>query len=472
MLLIEKSRFHFIKPMGVDFSKEILGIVDAGSEGLWLSTGRGVVHVARDEIERALQDPSYCFHWEQFDSTDGLPGKIQNLDPYPKTIRGTDGRIWFVATRGIAWIDPSKISKNAIPPPVSITSISADGSSHRQLSDLWLPPRTNNVQIDYTALSLSVPERVQFRYKLEGIDKQWQNPGTRREAYYSRLPPGRYTFHVIASNNDDIWNTTGATIVFTIAPAWFQTSWFLAACIAIGLLLAVAIYRIRVRQIANAIGARFDERLAERTRIARDLHDTLLQTIQGSKLVADSALKRSDDPSRTREALEQLSIWLARATTEGRVALNSLRTSTTDTNDLAEAFRRAIDECRIEGSMETSFSVVGDTKDMHPIVRDEVYRVGYEAIRNACVHSLGSKLQVTLNYDEKLILDVADNGVGMDPLIADRGKDGHFGLQGMRERAARIAGKLTVTSSSESGTKIKLVVPGKIIYRNISSDNH
>lgn len=472
LLLIEKSHFHFIKPMGVDFSKDILGIVDAGDAGLWLSTLRGVIHVARDEVERALQYPSYLFRWEQFDSTDGLPGKIQNDSPYPKTIQGTDGRIWFVGTRGVAWIDPKHISKNAIPPPVSITSILADGSSHLQLADLRLPVRTKNVEINYTALSLSVPERVQFRYKLDGIDREWQDPGTRREAIYSRLPPGRYTFHVIASNNDGIWNTTGAMVAFTIPPSWYQATWFYALCAVAGLLLLWSVYQVRVRYIARAISARFDERLAERTLIARDLHDTLLQTIQGSRLVADSALKRSADPLRMREALEQLSVWLARATTEGRVALNSLRTSTTETNDLAEAFRRAIEECRLESSMETSFSVVGDTRDMHPIVRDEVYRVGYEAIRNACVHSQASTLRVTVTYADELSVDVSDNGVGIDPLVADRGKEGHFGLQGMRERAARIAGKLTVRSTPESGTEVKLVVPGKIIYRKRTSDVH
>jgi len=285
LLLIDKGRFNSIRPTGADSPAEILGIVDAGSEGLWLSTERGVVHVAKDEVERALKDPSYRFHWEQFDSTDGLPGKTQNDSPYPKTIQGTDGRIWFVATRGVAWIDPKNISKNAIPPPVSITSISADGSSHADLADLRLPARANNIQIDYTALSLSVPERVQFRYKLDGIDREWQDPGTRREAYYSRLPPGRYTFHVIASNNDGIWNTTGAIVPFTIPPAWFQTTWFYTLSAAAGLLLLWFLYQVRVQYIARAISTRFDERLAERTLIARDLHDTLLQTIQGSSHV-------------------------------------------------------------------------------------------------------------------------------------------------------------------------------------------
>jgi signal transduction histidine kinase len=171
-----------------------------------------------------------------------------------------------------------------------------------------------------------------------------------------------------------------------------------------------------------------------------------------------------------RGALERLSILLEQATEEGRAALNSLRTSTTEANDLAEAFRRAMEECRTENAMESSFSVIGDTMEMHPIVRDEIYRIGYEAIRNACLHSQASKLQVTITYAEELQLRVADDGVGIDHLVADRGKDGHFGLQGMRERAGRIAGKLTVTSSPESGTEINLVVPGTTINRKLIFD--
>jgi signal transduction histidine kinase len=226
---------------------------------------------------------------------------------------------------------------------------------------------------------------------------------------------------------------------------------------------------IRVRQISRAIGARFDERLAERTRMARDLHDTFLQTIQGSKLVVDHALKPSADPSGMRGALEQLSVWLERATQEGRTALNSLRTATAQTNDLAEALRRVTKDDLIPSSMAVTFSVVGDASEMHPIVRDEIYRIGYEAIRNACMHSGASQLDVELRYAHDLVLRVSDNGMGIDPAIADEGKGGHFGLQGMRERAARIAGNLTLGSSSNSGTEIKLVVPGDIVFRKVTA---
>jgi len=222
-----------------------------------------------------------------------------------------------------------------------------------------------------------------------------------------------------------------------------------------------------VLKISRAIGARFDERLAERTRMARDLHDTFLQTIQGSKLVADDALDPSSDPIRMRRAMEQLSLWLGTATQEGQAALHSLRTATTQTNDLAEALRRATEDGLIPSSMAVTFSVVGDAREMHPIVRDEIYRIGYEAIRNACTHSGASRLEIELRYARDLLLRVDDNGSGIDPAIADRGEDGHFGLKGMRERAARIGGKLTLGSSSSSGTEIKLVVPGRIIFRKM-----
>jgi signal transduction histidine kinase len=312
-------------------------------------------------------------------------------------------------------------------------------------------------------------QRMGFRYMLEGRDRGWENPGLRRQAFYSDLRPGNYRFRVIASNNDGVWNETGATLDFRVAAAWYQTIWFRSMCSVVGVLLLWVIYRLRVRRIAGMMKTRFDERLAERTRIARDLHDTFLQTIQGSKLVADNALSASTDLPHMRQAMDKLSAWLGRATEEGRAALNSLRISTTEGNDLADAFRRALEECRIHSSMEVSLQVSGQVHEMHPIVRDEVYRIGYEAIRNASVHSQATQLRVELSYAQDLSLRVCDNGAGIDPGILHRGKPGHFGLQNMRERAARIMGKFSVESSAGSGTVIALTVPGGIIYRTMNT---
>jgi signal transduction histidine kinase len=212
------------------------------------------------------------------------------------------------------------------------------------------------------------------------------------------------------------------------------------------------------------MNARFDERLAERTRVARDLDDTLLQTVHGSKLVADRALRDTADRERLAGALEQVSLWLGQAAAEGRAALQSLRATTTESNDLAAAFRRPIDECRNDSSSEVVFSGHGSVREMHPVVRDEVYRIGYEAIRNACVHSHASRIDVALEYGHDLTLRISDNGIGIDGAVTETGREGHFGLRGMRERAERIGAKFTLVSGPQTGTAIALVVPSRIAF--------
>jgi signal transduction histidine kinase len=257
----------------------------------------------------------------------------------------------------------------------------------------------------------------------------------------------------------------GAIFDFNTAPAWFQTNWFLALCVLCSALLIFALYRLRIHQILKSLNARFDERLAERTQLARELHDTYLQTLEGSKLVAEDALEKSSDSVHMRRAMKQLSVWLGQAVQEGRAAQTALRTLTTQKDDLVEAFKRATEECRLVSPIDVFFHLTGHPKEIHPVVRDEIYRVGYEAIRNAYSHSRGSRLEVRLKYGHDLTIHVKDNGVGIDPAILDHGKEGHFGLQGMRQRVARIGGKLTVASSTGSGTEIIVVVPGAFVFR-------
>ncbi|HWO39013.1 MAG TPA: two-component regulator propeller domain-containing protein, partial [Candidatus Acidoferrum sp.] len=437
-------------------------LTEDSERGLWLYTQCGLVEIAGVEMQRWWGQPDITLELRTFDAFDGVqPGGA----PFGAAARSSDGRLWFANGVVLQMIDPRHLTGNALPPPVHVEQVVADRKNYSPGSDLRLPPLTRDLEIDYTALSFVVPQKVRFRYKLEGRDAAWQEPGTRRQAFYSDLRPGRYRFRVIACNNDGVWNDAGATLDFIVTPAWYQTSWFRILCALLGVAILVALHKLRLRQIARTISIRFDERLAERTRMARELHDTFLQTIQGSKLVADRALKPSTDAIRKHQALEQLSVWLRRATEEGRAALNSLRTTTTQTNDLADSLRRVTENGLIPSSMAVTFSVVGDAREMHPIVRDEIYRIGYEAIRNAFAHSSASRLEVELRYADDLALRVGDSGTGIDPAIADKGKGGHFGLQGMRERAARIRGKLTIVSSTNSGTEVKLIVPGGIIFR-------
>jgi signal transduction histidine kinase/ligand-binding sensor domain-containing protein len=440
----------------------VFSLVKDDQGSLWLYTKCGLVKIEASELQRWWEHPETQIASTTFAAWEGV--RAGSTAAQPRAGKSADGRLWFSNALVLQMIDPNQLFRNDTLPLVHVEEVVADGKSYSPLANLRLPALTRDLEIDYTALSFSVPQKVRFRYKLEGHDLNWQEPGTRRQALYSDLRPGNYTFHVIASNNDGIWNETGATLIFSIAPAWYQTSWFQIACILAVFLILWTIYRLRVRQISRAIHVRFDERLAERTRMARELHDTFLQTIQGSKMVVDDALDEPSDPARMRRAMEQLSGWLAQATNEGRAALNSLRTSTTEKNDLAEALRRATQNGLNPTSMALDFSVVGESKELHPIVRDEVYRIGYEAIRNSFSHSQASRLEVELKYGQDLSLRVKDNGVGIEPVVLEKGKDEHFGLQGMRERAERIGGKLTIASSSTKGTEIRLVVPGTTVF--------
>ncbi len=441
----------------------IFALVQDKQSSLWLYSQCGLITIETSELDSWWAHPDRIVNFKLLDAFDGVQPGLTSLKPQAR--RSPDGRLWFVNGRVLQVVDPAHLHDNTIAPPVQVEEIVADRKLYAPRKDLRLPALTRDLEIQYTGLSFEAPEKVRFRYKLEGRDANWQEPGTRRQAFYSDLPPGNYRFRVIACNNDGVWNEAGATLNFSIAPAWYQTNWFRVLCVVGAAFIGWALYRLRVRQIAKALSARFDERLAERTRIARDLHDTFLQTIQGSKLVADDALDASADPDRMRRAMEQLSGWLAQAMQEGRAALNSLRTSTTQRNDLAEAFRRATENGHVPSSMEATLSVVGEVTEMHPIVRDEVYRIGYEAIRNAYLHSQATRLEVELCYEQDLTLRVRDNGVGIDPAVVSTGKEGHFGLRGMRERAARIGAHLTIQSSATSGTEMAVVVPGRVVFR-------
>jgi signal transduction histidine kinase/ligand-binding sensor domain-containing protein len=466
LAFLQGDRFHVVRSARGTRFGAVTGIVVSADAGLWLNAGIGIVHVPQPEIERLLRDPTYQVNEELFDPISDLPEPLQTRESgfaVTSVVEGTDGLLWFVTPHGIARMNPRRLFRNPLPPPVAIRAVVGDDRSYSWRGEAMLPALTKTIRIDYTALSLSIPERVQFRYRLEGWETEWQAAGPRRTAFYTQLGPGTYRFRVIACNNDGVWNEAGATFAFTVAPAWFQTQWFVGVVAASAGALLWALYRLRMRQVAAAFGARFDERLGERTRIARDLHDTLLQTVQASKIAADDALQHTRDPEGTR-ALEQLSEWLGQAVREGRAALNSLRISTVDLNDLAQAFRAAADTSPTRPpSMAVSVSVLRRPQTLHPAIQEEIYRIGYEAIRNACAHSRGTHLTIAIEYGHDLTVRVTDDGVGIGPMVSSKGKEGHFGLRGMRERAASIGAALKVLSSG-AGTSIIVTVPGRVAF--------
>jgi PAS domain S-box-containing protein len=254
LAFFDGNRFRRIVPADAEAFGYVRGVEEASDGSLWLAESRGIIQVPAPEVQQVLDNPSYHVKYRIFDSFDGLPGTFAGGASYRKEIQGTDGKLWFVASNGLVWVDPANISTNALPPSVLIRSVRANGRQAGSLINLVLPPRTTDLQIDYTALSLSVPEKVRFRYRLEGVDKGWQDASTRRAAFYTRLGPGEYHFQVIACNNDGVWNETGAHLDFNIAPAWYQTIWFRLSCVAAFLAFLWGVHQLRVEQLRREEG--------------------------------------------------------------------------------------------------------------------------------------------------------------------------------------------------------------------------
>lgn len=432
------------------------------SGDLWILTSCGMSLVSKAELARWFAHPETGLAIRNFDALDGLSPGTPTFAP--SLTSSADGRLWFVNDRTLQMIDPKQVDRHGPPPIVQIERVVADARTYALDAGLDLPPLTSDLEIDYTAACLSLPERVRFRYLLEGHDEAWQQPGARRQAFYSGLGPGHYSFRVIASDVNGRWVEPGTALSFTIQPAFYETLAFRLLAAA-GVLLALWLgYRWRVRQIASALTARFDERLAERTRLARELHDTLLQTIQGSRLVAEDALSDPADAERMRRALQRLSGWLSQATREGRDAVNALRASTTRTNDLAEGLRQSAEESVRPGTLDLSITSSGPVRQMHPILRDDLFHAGAEAIRNAIRHSGGTSIRVELTYGANLSLKIIDNGQGIPEEIVERGKSGHFGLTTMRERIERIGGQMRLFSHPGAGTEVEFTIPGSLLY--------
>jgi signal transduction histidine kinase/ligand-binding sensor domain-containing protein len=439
-----------------------VNILDDGRGAKWFYMHCGIERIANTELLSWWQHSRATVRGRFFGPLEGARPNLSNGSP----ARTSDGRLWSASDYAFQVIDSAHLPFNTIPPGVVIERITADGRDYSPVAALRLPVNTRQIELDYAGLSFRIPEKVRFRYRLVGYDSQWIDANTRRQAFYNDLPSGSYLFRVIACNNDDVWNLQGESLAFTILPAFYQTWNFRALSLVAFIGVVVLAYLYRLQSYAQLLRHRFDERLRERTRLARDLHDTLLQTIQGSKLVADSAREHVNDPKLTARALDRLSEWLDRASVEGRAALEALRSSVIDTNDLAATIRRVAEDLSAGTHINIAVVTVGAPRELHPIARDEVYQIAHEAIRNAVAHSEATELRIELSYGGKFRLEVRDNGRGMEGAVVLHGRTGHYGLAGMRERAAGAGGKLVIFSST-SGTTVVLTIGGEAIYKSI-----
>ncbi len=465
------TRFFSILSDSSNLFSGISGIVALKSGDLWLNGNLGVVRIARLELDRAVRDPRYRVHVERFDRLDGLKGYARQVRPSPSAFEGTDGRVWFATQLGLVAIDPAHIERNSLPPSVTIWSIDGKSVQYPAVALPRLPVHTTSVRIEYTAASLAVPERVQFRYKLDGVDRGWQDAGNRREATYTNLGPGRYAFHVIAANNDGVWNNTGASLAFAIAPAFYQTKWFYGLCVLACLVILRLLYVLRIRQVTLQLHGRLEERLAERERIARELHDTLLQSVQGLVLRFRAAVARLPQQEPARLLLEKALDRADDVLIEGRDRVKHIRSSPGGDLDLPQAIAAAGEELAAEQPARFRSTVEGAPRALHPIVREEAMFIAREALTNAFRHSGARQIEAEISYGHaELLVRIRDDGrgIGVD-VLREGGKEGHWGLLGMRERAKKIHATLTVWSKPGAGTEIDVHLPGHIAYQSRKS---
>ncbi|MQA38781.1 sensor histidine kinase [Rugamonas aquatica] len=438
----------------------ISGLVETAGGELWLHGHDGAFRIAAAQLGQFLRTGA-ALGYELLDKDDGVSGGIQPTGPFPSMVEASDGRLWLSGVGGAATIAPGRTGRDATPPPVEIRAVSSNGKAYPTTGPLELPAGANNLQIGFSALGLSMPDKLAFRYRLDGVDNDWQQAGGRREAFYTNLAPGSYRFQVIAANKDGVWNTVGATLPVTIASTFTQSLWFKVICLLALAALAVLAWRWRLAQIARLIEARHVERLSERERIARALHDTFLQEAQGTILMMQLAMEQMPATLPARAAMERGIGYIEQALVEGRDEVRGLRSPLRDDETLAQSLERFGQ--RLAAGLSASFRLEqkGAPYALPVITGDEVFSIGREAICNAFRHARASEIVVELEYGaEQLTLLVRDNGQGIAAdTLAQGGRSGHWGLVGMRERAARAGAAIEMGNRSEGGAFVRLTLP-------------
>jgi len=448
--------------------------IEDDASSLWLYTGCGLARITRPELEAWASDPKRAIHTTLFGEADGIRVHAL-LRPFtPVVSKAPDGKIWFAHLDGVSVIDPQHLPFNPVPPPVNIEQVTADNKKYDAVSGLRLPPHIRDLVIDYTALSLAAPEKVHFRFKLEGQDQDWREVVNVREVEYSNLPPRKYRFRVIASNNSGVWNETGDKLEFSIAPAYYQTNLFRMACVGAFFMVFWGLYRYRLHQIAWQFSVQLEARVEERTRIARELHDTLLQSFQAALFEFQAA--RNLFSKGRQEAIQTLDSAIRAAQgaiVEGRDAIHDLRHTAGPQAHLENLFKTAGEELassEVSNGNRPAFRVTveGTAQTLAPLLQDEIFQIGHEVLRNAFRHANARRIEAEIRYDDRMFrLRIRDNGKGIDRKIMEDGiRPGHWGLPGVRERAKRIGARLVFWSEAGAGTEVELAVPSRIAYAN------
>jgi signal transduction histidine kinase/ligand-binding sensor domain-containing protein len=455
------ERFRRIAAQPLDRFNSITGIVQSKDGCVWAYGVAGVIRFSADAWKEALARPDVPASVRLLTMEDGVPGPAQLVRPLPTVLVASDGRLWFAGSQGLAWLDPLRQPPPPSPPPVVIRSVTSGGVTFPPGEPVDLRD-SRDLRVAYTAVAPGQPRGLAFRYRLEGADAKYQDAGSRREAMYNDLPPGRYTFHAEASYDGRRWSRSDSFAV-TVEPRLFERTAFKVFCVFCAALLAWLAHRWRVRMLTRRLHWRLDERHRERERIARELHDTLLQSVQGLILRFQAFADGLSKDDRSRSALERTIDRAEALLVEGRDKVKGLRGHASEEGSLEERISALVEE--LDRPVYLSVQSGRRRREVDPGVVDELHSIVREAVVNATQHSRARSIRITVEYGRRsLNVSVRDDGDGFKTEAGKPGDDNHFGIMGMRERAARMGGRLDVVSTPQRGVVVKVKIPGRVAY--------
>lgn len=472
LALFEEGRFRRIGGVNGEKFDGISGIVELQNGDLWLNALAGLFRIPASEIASVKRNADYRVRYERLDQHDGLEGSAPRLTPSPSMVLATDGRLWVVRSTGVFRLNPAAPLPATPAHPLIIKTAGEPGARRPAGDNIRFAAGSSAMQIDYALPSLTMPEKIRFRYRLDNVDAEWRDVGTRRSAYYSNLAAGDYVFRVVASDYNGKWADQATTLRFSIAPAPSETWWFKALCGLLLLSLAYLAYRWHMRRMARQMAERLQERIGERERIARELHDTLLQSIQGLILHVHAATMNLPPRDTTRLQLEKALQQADEVMDEGRGRICALRGQDGETANLADAVLAAAARLQPMDGQPVQLTVSGAVRQLDAAIHAETMAIITEAIGNAYRHARAAAIQVELHYGQReLRCVVRDDGVGIAPeIVSNGGRANHWGMRGMTERAGRIKAKLALRSCENKGTAWQLTLPAAVAYLRVERE--
>ncbi len=432
-------------------------LLDDGRGNFWFSSSQGLIKVKKAELRDFADGKIRNISPVSFGVRDGMRTRACNVGNQPAVWKTSSGTLLFSSMKGIVVVNPDRLITNRLAPPVDIESISLNKQFQSLNKDIQLVNGQGEVEIHYAALSYLAPEKVRFKYKLEGFDGDWVEAGSRRFAYYANLQPASYRFRVIAGTVDGPWNEDGATVGFTLTPHFYQTRMFLAVLLSGALLITWLVYRFHMHEVR----ARYSAVLAERNRISQDIHDTFAQNLAGIALQLDSMTMQLEEiPPALRESIDEACNLTRYSLAEARRAVSDLRSDELEREELPQALPEVAKRLAGSTGIRTTIQVLGTPRRLSPLSEKNILRIFQEAMANALKHAQADAIDIELNYRaEDLALRVRDNGRGFDTDKTLSLSVGHYGLIGMHERAERIGGCLKLTSAPGEGTELSITVP-------------